>query len=45
MGVTVITGCGSGIGLATAVAFARRGDVTYATMRDPAFIQSTALNH
>jgi NAD(P)-dependent dehydrogenase (short-subunit alcohol dehydrogenase family) len=36
MGVTVITGCGSGIGLATAVAFARRGDLTYASMRDPA---------
>jgi NAD(P)-dependent dehydrogenase (short-subunit alcohol dehydrogenase family) len=31
----VITGCGSGIGLATAVAFAARGDTTYATMRDP----------
>ena len=35
MSVVLITGCSSGIGLETAVAFARRGDTTYATMRDP----------
>ena len=34
MAVVVITGCSSGIGLATAVAFARDGDDVYATMRD-----------
>jgi NAD(P)-dependent dehydrogenase (short-subunit alcohol dehydrogenase family) len=32
----LITGCSSGIGLETALAFARRGSATYATMRDPA---------
>jgi NAD(P)-dependent dehydrogenase (short-subunit alcohol dehydrogenase family) len=35
MGVVLITGCSSGIGLETALAFARHGDVTYASMRDP----------
>ena len=35
MAVVVITGCSSGFGLATALAFARRGDRVYATMRDP----------
>ena len=34
MAVVVITGCSSGFGLATALAFARRGDRVYATMRD-----------
>lgn len=36
MGVVLITGCSSGIGLETALAFARRGDTTYASMRNPA---------
>jgi NAD(P)-dependent dehydrogenase (short-subunit alcohol dehydrogenase family) len=35
MSVVLITGCSSGIGLETALAFARRGDTTYASMRDP----------
>ena len=35
MTVVLITGCSSGIGLETALAFARRGDATYASMRDP----------
>ena len=30
----LITGCRSGIGLQTALAFGRRGDTVYATMRD-----------
>jgi NAD(P)-dependent dehydrogenase (short-subunit alcohol dehydrogenase family) len=34
MGVVLITGCSSGFGLETALAFARRGHTTYATMRD-----------
>jgi NAD(P)-dependent dehydrogenase (short-subunit alcohol dehydrogenase family) len=34
MSVVLITGCSSGFGLETALAFARRGDVTYASMRD-----------
>jgi NAD(P)-dependent dehydrogenase (short-subunit alcohol dehydrogenase family) len=34
MAVVVITGCSSGFGLATAVAFARRGDRVWATMRN-----------
>ena len=34
MSVVLITGCSSGIGLETALAFARRGDATYASMRD-----------
>jgi NAD(P)-dependent dehydrogenase (short-subunit alcohol dehydrogenase family) len=33
--IVVITGTSSGIGLATAVAFARAGDTVVATMRDP----------
>lgn len=33
--VVLVTGCTSGIGLATAVAFAERGDQVFATMRDP----------
>jgi NAD(P)-dependent dehydrogenase (short-subunit alcohol dehydrogenase family) len=36
MSVVLITGCSSGIGLETALAFARRGDTTYASMRNPA---------
>ena len=36
MGVVLVTGCRSGIGLATAVAFGRRGDRVFATMRDEA---------
>jgi NAD(P)-dependent dehydrogenase (short-subunit alcohol dehydrogenase family) len=35
MSVVLITGCSSGIGLETALAFARRGDATYASMRSP----------
>jgi NAD(P)-dependent dehydrogenase (short-subunit alcohol dehydrogenase family) len=34
MSVVLITGCNSGFGLETALAFARRGDAVYATMRD-----------
>jgi NAD(P)-dependent dehydrogenase (short-subunit alcohol dehydrogenase family) len=34
MAVVVVTGCSSGFGLLTALAFARRGDIVYATMRD-----------
>lgn len=34
--VVLITGCSSGVGLETAVAFARHGDRVYATMRQPA---------
>jgi NAD(P)-dependent dehydrogenase (short-subunit alcohol dehydrogenase family) len=34
MAVVVITGCSSGFGLATALAFARRGDRVWATMRN-----------
>ncbi len=36
MSVVLITGCSSGIGLETALAFARRGDTVYGTMRNPA---------
>jgi NAD(P)-dependent dehydrogenase (short-subunit alcohol dehydrogenase family) len=36
MGVVVITGCSSGFGYHSALAFARRGDRVYATMRNPA---------
>jgi NAD(P)-dependent dehydrogenase (short-subunit alcohol dehydrogenase family) len=36
MGVVLITGCSSGIGLETALAFARNGDTTIATMRNVA---------
>jgi len=39
--VVLVTGSSSGIGLETALAFARRGDVTYASMRDPE--RATAL--
>ena len=34
MSVVLITGCSSGFGLETALAFARRGDTVYATMRN-----------
>lgn len=34
MGVVLITGCSSGIGLEAALAFARRGDIVVATMRN-----------
>jgi NAD(P)-dependent dehydrogenase (short-subunit alcohol dehydrogenase family) len=34
MSVVLITGCSSGFGLETALAFARRGDTTVATMRN-----------
>ena len=34
MSIVAITGCSSGIGLETALAFARRGDTVVATMRD-----------
>ena len=34
MGVVVITGSNSGLGLAAALAFARNGDTVYASMRD-----------
>src|SRR3989442_1227448 len=36
MSVVLITGCSTGIGLQTAVAFARNGDTVVATMRNPA---------
>jgi NAD(P)-dependent dehydrogenase (short-subunit alcohol dehydrogenase family) len=36
MSVVLITGCSTGIGLHTAVAFARSGDTVVATMRNPA---------
>jgi NAD(P)-dependent dehydrogenase (short-subunit alcohol dehydrogenase family) len=35
MSVVLITGCSSGFGLETALAFARRGDTVVATMRTP----------
>ena len=35
MGVVVITGCSSGFGYGAALAFGRRGDRVYATMRNP----------
>ena len=35
MSVVLITGCRSGVGLETALAFGRRGDKVYATMREP----------
>ena len=35
MSVVLITGCSSGFGKLTAIAFARRGDTVFATMRDP----------
>lgn len=41
MKVVLITGCSSGIGLETALAFARTGDTVYASMRDTT--KSTAL--
>ncbi len=41
MSVVLITGCSTGIGLHTAVAFARNGDTVVATMRNPA--KATAL--
>jgi NAD(P)-dependent dehydrogenase (short-subunit alcohol dehydrogenase family) len=34
MSVVLITGCSSGLGLASALAFARAGDTVYASMRD-----------
>jgi NAD(P)-dependent dehydrogenase (short-subunit alcohol dehydrogenase family) len=36
MGVALVTGCSSGIGLETALAFARAGYTTVASMRNPA---------
>ena len=36
MSIVLITGCSSGFGLASALAFARAGDTVYASMRDPA---------
>ncbi|HEY3943062.1 MAG TPA: SDR family oxidoreductase [Acidimicrobiales bacterium] len=36
MGVVLVTGCSSGIGLETALAFARTGSTVVATMRNPA---------
>ena len=36
MAVVLITGCSTGIGLEAALAFARRGDTTYASMRNTA---------
>jgi NAD(P)-dependent dehydrogenase (short-subunit alcohol dehydrogenase family) len=36
MSAVLITGCSSGLGRATALAFARRGDRVYATVRAPA---------
>ncbi len=41
MSVVLITGCSSGFGLQTALAFGRRGDTVVASMRDPA--KATAL--
>jgi len=35
MAIVLITGCSSGIGLETALAFARNGDTVFATMRNP----------
>ncbi|MEX2245666.1 MAG: SDR family oxidoreductase [Dehalococcoidia bacterium] len=35
MSVVLVTGCSSGFGKLTAIAFARRGDTVFATMRDP----------
>ncbi len=42
MSIVLITGCSSGIGLHTAVAFAQHGHTVIATMRNPA--KATALN-
>lgn len=36
MGVVLITGCSTGIGLRTAIAFARAGETVVASMRNPA---------
>lgn len=36
MSVVLITGCSSGFGFASALAFARAGDTVYASMRNPA---------
>lgn len=47
MAVVLITGCSSGFGEGAALAFARRGDTVYATMRNPergALLGSTAAN-
>lgn len=35
MSVVLITGCSSGIGMETALAFAKQGDTVYASMRNP----------
>ena len=35
MATVLITGCSSGFGMAGALAFARRGDTVYATVREP----------
>jgi NAD(P)-dependent dehydrogenase (short-subunit alcohol dehydrogenase family) len=47
MSVVLITGCSSGLGHASALAFARAGDRVYASMRDPSRdggLQETARN-
>jgi NAD(P)-dependent dehydrogenase (short-subunit alcohol dehydrogenase family) len=36
MSIVLISGCSTGIGLHTALAFARKGDTVVATMRNPA---------
>ena len=41
MSVVLVTGCSSGIGLHTAIGFAKQGDTVIATMRNPA--KATAL--
>jgi NAD(P)-dependent dehydrogenase (short-subunit alcohol dehydrogenase family) len=45
MAVILITGCSSGFGLATALAFASRGDTVIATMRDPSRAPAELTGH